>query len=78
MKIDLKSAVCGLAVGVLAMFAIGATEQSNGPGRYSVAIGSNHDLVIDTQTGRVWNLRLTNAGDIKGTDADFYSPKIDK
>ena len=65
-QIDLKSALCGLAVGVLAMLAIGAETSPNGPGRYQAQLVSTsypadrgYALVIDTQTGKVWTTTLT-------------------
>jgi hypothetical protein len=78
MKIDLKSALFGLVLGVLAMFAIGATNGAGDSGRYRLAGGPSYALIIDSQTGKVWSARYITTADIKGTDADFYSPKIDK
>ena len=65
-QIDLKSALCGLAVGVLAMLAIGAGTSANGAGRYQAKLVSTsypgdrgYVLVVDTQTGKVWTTTLT-------------------
>lgn len=66
-QIDLKSALCGLIIGVAAMFIIGAGTTSNESGKYQIAIGSapngDFSFVIDTQTGEVWGIDTTK---------DFY------
>ena len=74
-KIDLKSALCGLAVGVLAMLAIGAATPSNAIGRYQVSGGSSVCTILDTTTGRAWAASLST---ITGTQTGFWEPKIDQ
>jgi hypothetical protein len=72
MKIDLKSALCGLAVGVLAMLVIGATI-STPPGRFQYAGAPPVFLLVDTTTGQVWTANF--AGTVKSTDDNFIQPK---
>jgi hypothetical protein len=73
-KIDIKSALFGLGVGVLATLAMAATSSPGTIGRYQVAGTGNHGLVIDTATGQVWTGYFNPAGG--KTDGDFFRPKI--
>jgi len=56
-QIDLKSAVCGLIIGLAAMFAIGADSNSGEVGRYQIShaasVGGEVITIIDTKTGEV-------------------------
>ena len=72
-KIDIKSALFGLAVGVLAMLGIAAASSPGTVGRYQIAGTGNHGLVLDTATGQVWSGFLNPNGD--KTDGDFFQPK---
>ena len=73
-KIDIKSAMLGLGVGVLVALGIAAASPSGSIGRFQVAGTGNHGLVIDTTTGQVWSGYFpSNEGK---TDADFFQPKI--
>jgi hypothetical protein len=74
-KIDLKSALCGLAVGVLAMLAIGAAESSNAIGRYQVAGGAGSFTIVDTVTGQAWG---ANTASLQGAQPGFWDKKLDK
>ncbi len=79
-KIDIKSAVIGLAVGVLVTLGVAATTP---PvirlGRYQIVsnvnnggMGGSHSLIIDTVTGKVWvGYVPANAQ----SDGDFFQPK---
>jgi hypothetical protein len=71
-KIDLKSALCGLALGVLAMLVIGAAEPSNQPGRYQVAGGAGSFAVVDTVTGQVW---AANTASLNAPQPGFWEKK---
>jgi len=74
-QIDLKSILCGLIIGVAAMFAVGAGTSSNEIGRYQVAVNTGAvALVIDTATGKVWNVNQTSAT-LRATDGNFYDAK---
>jgi hypothetical protein len=62
-QIDLKSAVCGLIIGVAAMFVMGAEQSSsNQVGKYQVQAvpGENripgYAIIIDTRTGETWGM----------------------
>lgn len=73
--IELKSALCGLVIGVFAMLAIGAGMSSNETGRYQITSGGNVALVIDTQTGKVWTKCWSSSAEFK-SDADFSDSKL--
>jgi hypothetical protein len=57
-QIDLKSAVCGLTIGIAAMFVIGADSNSGEVGRYQISHSSSGSgdfiTIIDTKTGEAW------------------------
>lgn len=77
-KLDIKSAVIGLAVGVLVTLGIAA---ASGPGtgsvgRYQIAGTGNHGLIVDTATGRVWRGYFSSHEGI--TDGDFFRPKMNE
>ena len=73
-KIEIKSAVIGLGVGVLVTLGIAAASSSGSIGRYQVGGTGSHGLVIDTATGQVWRSYLPpNDG---GTDGDFFKAKL--
>jgi hypothetical protein len=59
-QIDLKSALCGLVIGIAAIFAVGAAISSNPVGRFQIQAaydgGKGFALVLDTQTGEVWGM----------------------
>jgi hypothetical protein len=76
-QIDLKSAVCGLVLGVLTMFVIGAGESSSIPvGRYQVAVGSISSVIVDTATGQSWANNLAEGRISPRTE--FLDKKTDK
>ncbi len=72
-KIDVKSALVGLAVGVVAILALGAASPSSSIGRYRVAGNTPYFLLVDTTTGKVWAGNF-QAG-LRNTDADFFNAK---
>lgn len=76
-QIDLKSAVCGLIVGVAAMFALGADSSSYQVGRYQIQTcpGNPNGFVVlvDSTTGKVWMGNGT-AGQLR-SDGNFFDPK---
>ncbi len=77
-KIDLKSALCGLTVGLLAMFVIGAADLSSNPvGRYQGASGQNLLLIVDTATGKAWGLQPGNVT-LSGSPSGFFDEKVGK
>jgi hypothetical protein len=57
-KIDIKSTVIGLLLGVVVMVTIGAqrqrVDQDNPIGRYQVTSSERYGFVVDTVTGQVW------------------------
>lgn len=73
-KIDIKSTLLGLALGVLAMVAIAAASSPGQIGRCQIGGTGNHGLVIDTATGQVWSGFFLSSGG--KTDAEFFQPKI--
>ena len=74
-RIDLKSAVLGLGIGVLAIIAVAAGEKPQSQiGRYQ--LGGNQvgpTLMIDTVTGQVWGINSTTAQ--LRNDPDFFTRK---
>ncbi len=80
-KIDIKSAVIGLAVGVLVTLGLAGTTSSGSPaGRYQITTSVNnggqggiYGLVIDTLTGKVWLASLPAS--VSRSDDDFFRPK---
>ena len=73
-KIDIKSALIGLGVGVLVTLGIAAASSPGSVGRYQVAGTGNHGLVLDIATGQVWSGYFSST---EGkTDADFFKSKI--
>jgi hypothetical protein len=79
-KIDIKSAVIGLAVGALVTLAVAAaTASGSSVGRYQLVSNANnggpggsYSMVIDTQTGKVWSTYAPPSG---RSDEDFFQPK---
>ena len=74
-KIDLKSALFGLGVGVLAMLAVGAASSSHQVGRYRIAASAPHCWILDTATGKVWGANCSNVS--AGPDGAFLQPKVE-
>jgi hypothetical protein len=74
-QIDLKSAVCGLIIGVAAMFALGAdSSSSNQVGRYQIATGQNSSVIVDTTTGKAWAFQPLTTAQFK-QDGSFWDAK---
>jgi len=72
-KIDIKSALFGLAIGVLVTLCIAGAASPGSVGRYQIAGTGNHGLIIDTATGQVWRGYFPSSGG--NTDVDFFTPK---
>lgn len=54
-QIDLKSAACGLVVGIAGMFLMGSDSNSGEIGHYQISEAyPGFITVIDTKTGEVW------------------------
>jgi hypothetical protein len=72
-QIDIKSVLCGVAIGVLAIFAIGAGTSSNPVGKFQMQSVTSpygaYAFVVDTQTGEVWGM---------DTKTDWHDNKADK
>jgi hypothetical protein len=75
-RIDIKSALIGLSLGVLVALGVGAASPpiSVSVGRYQVACAGNDGLIIDTATGQAWRAHFPP--DRGTTDGDFFTPKI--
>jgi hypothetical protein len=74
-RIDIKSALLGLCVGVVAMLVMAAASASpsGSVGRYQITGTTSHALVLDTTTGEVWHgFYPTDRG---GTSPDFLKQK---
>jgi hypothetical protein len=73
-QIDIKSVLCGVAIGVLAVFAMGAATSSNEIGRYQVSAGQGCSVIVDTKTGQAWGYCPANTSQYK-MDATFWDVK---
>ena len=77
--LDLKSARCGLVIGIFAMLLIGAgtsTPSGNETGRYQVATEGNVALLVDTQTGKVWGKCWASVAEFQEADPNFFELKV--
>ncbi len=72
--IDLKSALLGLGLGVIATLAIGAVSPASHVGRFQVGGTGNQGLVIDTMTGQVWSYYFSSGGG--SAHPNFFDPKV--
>jgi hypothetical protein len=75
LTIDLKSALMGMGVGVLAIFVLGATDSGNQTGRYQAAVGTSYAVVVDTVTGQTWGANVVS---LSGVHAGFFEKKLDR
>ena len=73
-QIDIKSALFGLALGVVAMSAIGAGTSASEAGRYQVSVGQDFFAVVDTKTGEVWGHEANTSG-LGGKDGHIWNAK---
>ncbi len=71
--IDLKSALVGLALGALAMLAVGAAD-SSGVGRYQCSAATGMLMIVDTATGQAWAIQPAGVS-ITGAPAGFFDIK---
>ena len=72
-KIDVKSALLGLVLGMIATVAIGAASSPGQVGRYQIGGTSNRGFVIDSVTGRVWSSYFGSS--VGTSDKNFFQPK---
>ena len=72
--IDLKSALCGLIIGIVAIVAIGAEISPAQPGRFQASGGAGFFLIVDTTNGKAW-LANVSANNITRIDPGFFDPK---
>lgn len=73
-QIDVTSALLGMTVGVLAMFAIGAGTASEENGRYQVSAGQGTSVILDTKTGQAWGFCPITTANYRN-DANFFDAK---
>jgi hypothetical protein len=78
-QIDLKSALCGLIIGVAAMFVMGAeSSSSNSPGKYRAVTGYTgsygYALILNTQTGEAWGMP-SGEHNFDNKSDKFFGPK---
>ena len=65
-KVDIKSLVIGLVIGIIAVLTLGAASRGNNPGQYRVSISANVRNVfyakIHTGTGEIetWQTSITS------------------
>ena len=67
----MKRAIFGLALGALALLAMGSGATSPA-GRYAVSGGSGVVVILDTATGKAW---AANVSTITGAQAGFWDAK---
>jgi hypothetical protein len=73
-QIDIKSAVCGLIIGVAAMFALGM-DSGGAAGRYQVSSGGQDSaFIIDTITGKAWAFQPPSTAQWRN-DSGFFDAK---
>lgn len=72
-KLDLKSLLTGLFLGVTVTVAVAAASSHGTVGRYQISGTGNHGLLLDTATGQVWTGYFPTMGG--KTDGDFFTPK---
>jgi hypothetical protein len=86
MKIDIKSALGGIAIGMGIMLALGASTSSTPPGRFQITGAANYLAVVDTETGRVWAGNFNQLGpaspalefrNCPQSSGDFFKTKTD-
>ena len=76
LKIDLRSALVGLVMGIGVMLALGAGESSGSPvGRYQVAGAGVHFMLTDTVTGQTWCANIATPP-IAGVAPGFFERKL--
>jgi hypothetical protein len=83
-KIDLKSALLGLCLGVLGLLATGAAPLQHNWGRFEVAGSGAFFVILDTSTGQAWygdfHATINNPvpPDFAGPTAQtvFFQPKL--
>jgi hypothetical protein len=79
-KIDLKSCLIGVLLGIAAMLVVAAESppQSNQVERYQITGSLSYFMILDTKTGKVWTQNLpsnSNHGVPRDPDADFFTAK---
>jgi hypothetical protein len=89
-RLDWKSVVIGVVLGVSIIFGIGAANQTHGDeapkkpeahavGRFQIVAAGDHKgvtvMVLDTVTGQIWHGGITPEG-MQGPSGDFLAPKI--
>ncbi|HYV26008.1 MAG TPA: hypothetical protein VFA77_00610 [Candidatus Eisenbacteria bacterium] len=73
-KIDIKSALIGLLLGIVTTVAIAAASSPGQIGRYQVSGAGSFGLVLDTATGQVWTMFFSQSGG-RHDGETFYQPK---
>lgn len=74
MKIDLRSVLLGLLLGVVTVFAIGAGEPPNNVGKYQTTGGAGFFVILDTETGQAWFANVASPG-LTGVNVGFWEKK---
>lgn len=76
LKIDLKSILCGLIIGVATMLVIGADSEPPRPeiGRYQIVATGTYATIVDSVTGRAWSAAFLNTAQLRN-DPDFWPAK---
>lgn len=73
--VDIKSVMVGVAIGMAAMFTLGAGTNSKEIGRYQVSAGTQGcAVIVDTTTGQAWGFQPTSTAQWRNDD-DFWKAK---
>jgi len=74
-KVEVRSVLFGVLLGVLLMASFGAVANPAGaPGRFVIETNEAHAFVLDTATGQVWE-KFTPSSQGQ-TDNEFARPKL--
>ena len=75
MKIDAKSLLYGLILGIVAMLAVAATEGDRS-GKYQVSGGAGFFVILDTESGQAWYANMAApAPGVQGVQPGFWEKK---
>ena len=75
-KFDLKSAFYALALGILAMLAIAASQPAHPMVRYQTAAGAGFFIIVDSSTGQAWGVNV--GAQNFGAHPGFWESKVDR
>jgi hypothetical protein len=74
-QVDIKSFIIGVLVSAVIFLTLGAKQATRADlcARYQVSVGVSRAMIIDTQTGKIWEKYITPNSGPGGKD--FNGPK---